>query len=62
MRRITLEVDEGVLFDRLRELNGSTQSLGRHIADILLAETTPRSRIPLMIYGIDVVSEEEVAK
>lgn len=60
MRRIILEVDEAVLFDRLKELNGNTQRLGANIADILLAETTPRSRIPLMVYGISVVSEEVV--
>ena len=60
MRRITIEVDEAVFFDRLRELNGSCAALGRSVADILLAETTPRSRIPLMSYGISVVSEEEV--
>lgn len=60
MRRITIDVDEAVLFERLRERNGNTHELGRFFADVALTQTTPRSRIPLMSYGVSVVSEEEV--
>lgn len=54
-RRIIIDVDSDVLFNRLRDLNGDTLDLGERLAGVLMTgEATLTTAIGLGLYGISI--------
>ncbi len=52
---VTLDVDPGVLFDRLHHLKGDTAALGARLAGLLLTgEAGIIDRVGLAVYGIEI--------
>lgn len=59
--RLTFEVDNVALFDRLRQLNGDPEPLGSRIVGVMLAgEASWAEAIGMGVYGVALVGKEEM--
>ena len=61
-KRVTFEVDDNALFDRLREMNGDTDALGARIVSSLLARPNFAEAIGMALYGVVFVGAEPVTE
>ena len=58
-RRIIIDVDSDVLFNRLRDLNGDALGFGERLAGVLMTgEATLTTAIGLGLYGISIAGSE----
>ena len=58
IRRLTLEVDDVVLFDAIARMGDSGAALGSRVVGTLLAGTTLRDELGMSVYGVTVVSDK----
>jgi len=59
-KRVTFEVDDNALFDRLREMNGDTDALGARLVSSLLAKPSLAEAIGMALYGVTYEGAEPV--
>jgi hypothetical protein len=59
-RRVTFEVDTGVLFDMLQSLGGDTGHLGQRVVSSLLADPGNGELLGMAAYGVVLVESAPV--
>lgn len=59
-KRVTFEVDDTQLFDRLHEMGGDTDALGARVVSSLLAEPNFAEAVGMALYGVTYISAEPV--
>ena len=60
-RRVTFEVEESELFDRLADMKGDFGPLGNRLVAALLAKPSWADQIGMAVYGVQIVPQEKSA-